>query len=138
MESSVITVSSIVEAPVEKVWSYWTTPAHIMNWNNASPDWHTPRSENDLRVGGKFLSHMAAKDGSMGFDFGGTYTAVVPHSLIEYMLGDDRKVRVEFISKGTHTEVIETFDPENQNSHELQRKGWQAILDKFKQYTESH
>jgi uncharacterized protein YndB with AHSA1/START domain len=138
MESSSITVRTTLQAPIEKVWDYWTTPQHIMNWNNASDDWHTPRAENDLRVGGKFLSHMAAKDGSMGFDFGGTYTAITPLSRIEYVLGDNRKVTTEFSANDQFTDVIETFDPEKINPLELQRTGWQAILDNFKRYTETH
>ena len=136
--ASTITVKTIVEAPVEKVWSYWTNPSHIIKWNNANDDWHTPNAENDLRVDGKFLSRMEAKDGSFGFDFIGTYTTVEPHSLIEYVLEDNRKVKVEFNTTDNSTEVIETFDPETENSHELQRAGWQAILDNFKKYTEAN
>ena len=138
MESQIITVKSTIQSRIEKVWSFWTSPEHIVNWNNASADWHTPRAEVDLRVGGKFLSHMAAKDGSMGFDFIGTYTAITPHSLIEYVLEDNRKVRVEFVPGDASTEVIETFDAETENSVELQRIGWQAILDNFKKYTEAN
>jgi uncharacterized protein YndB with AHSA1/START domain len=132
-----VTISAVVNAPVDKVWAAWTTPADIINWNNASPDWHTPRAENDLRVGGSFTSRMEAKDGSFGFDFGGVYDEVETHKVIAYTLGDNRKVRVLFESNGAQTTVTETFDAENQNPVEMQRAGWQAILDNFKKYTET-
>lgn len=132
-----VTISVVVNAPVDKVWAAWTTPADIINWNNASPDWHTPRAENDLRVGGSFTSRMEAKDGSFGFDFGGVYDEVETHKVIAYTLGDNRKVRVLFESNGAQTTVTETFDAENQNPVEMQRAGWQAILDNFKKYTEA-
>lgn len=131
-----ITVKCIVEAPVEIVWKLWTTPAHITKWNNASEDWHTPYAENDLRVGGKFKSTMASKDGTMSFDFEGTYTEVKDHSFIEYQLADNRKVDIYFIELEEGVEIIESFDPENENSEEMQREGWQAILDNFKKYAE--
>lgn len=133
-----ITVESTVDAPVEKVWKMWTGPEHITKWNNASDDWHTPRAENDLRVGGNFSARMEAKDGSSGFDFGGVYDAVETNKLIEYTLGDERKVKVNFSSSGGKTRVTEIFDAEQTNSVELQRTGWQAILDNFKKYVESH
>jgi len=133
-----ITINAIVNAPIEKVWDYWTTPAHIMQWNNASDDWHTPAAENDLRLGGKFSSTMAAKDGSFSFDFGGTYTAVEKHKLIEYVLEDGRKVEIQFSSNGVETSITESFDPETQNPHEMQQAGWQAILNNFKKYTENN
>jgi uncharacterized protein YndB with AHSA1/START domain len=136
-QKNTITVNAIINVPVEKAWQYWTTPDHIIKWNNANDEWHTPHAENDLRVGGKFLARMEAKDGSMGFDFEGIYDAVKPHELIQYSLADGRVVKVEFKSNGSYTEIIETFDPENMNSHELQRMGWQAILDNFKKYTEA-
>lgn len=132
-----VTISAVVNAPVDKVWTAWTTPADIINWNTASPDWHTPRAENDLRVGGSFTSRMEAKDGSFGFDFGGVYDEVETHKVIAYTLGDNRKVRVQFESNGAQTTVTETFDAENQNPVEMQRAGWQAILDNFKKYTEA-
>lgn len=131
-----ITVKCIVEAPIEIVWKLWTTPAHITKWKNASEDWHTPYAENDLRVGGKFKSTMASKDGTMSFDFEGTYTEVKDHSFIEYQLADGRKVDIYFISLEDGVEIIESFDPENENSEEMQREGWQAILDNFKKYAE--
>src|ERR1043165_194880 len=103
---TVITVQSEIKAPVEKVWKYWTGPEHIKKWNSASDDWHTPRAENDLRVGGKFSARMEAKDGSMGFDFGGVYDDVKANELIEYTLGDGRKVTVQFTSDGKETKVV--------------------------------
>lgn len=131
-----ITIEATILAPVEKVWKLWTTPHHIMKWNNASSDWHTPRAENDLRVGGRFVSHMAAKDGSMGFDFGGTYDEVKMNERIAYTMDDDRKVTIIFTGSDGQTKVSETFEAESENSIELQRTGWQAILNNFKKYAE--
>jgi uncharacterized protein YndB with AHSA1/START domain len=133
-----ITVECTVKAPVEKTWNYWTAPEHITKWNSASDDWHTPRAENDLREGGKFTARMEAKDGSMGFDFGGVYDEVKKHQRIAYTLGDDRRVIVDFSGSGNETRVVETFDAENTNSVEVQRTGWQAIMDNFKKYVESN
>jgi uncharacterized protein YndB with AHSA1/START domain len=132
-----VTVQADINAPVETVWACWTGPEHITKWNAASPDWHTPSATNDLRQGGSFASRMEAKDGSMGFDFGGTYTTVVEHEEIAYVMGDGRKVRVTFDGHDGHTHVTETFDAETQNPPEMQRQGWQAILDNFKDYAES-
>lgn len=132
-----ITVETTVKAPVEKVWKTWSTPEDIIQWNNASDDWHTTRAENDLRIGGKFLARMEAKDGSAGFDFGGIYDEVKPNELIGYTIGDGRKVKVTFSSGGDETKVTETFEAESTNPLEMQRAGWQAILDNFKKYTES-
>jgi len=137
METTTIRVEAGIHAPLEKVWKFWTLPEHITKWNSASDDWHTPRAENDLRTGGKFLTRMEAKDGSFGFDFGGVYDQVITHELIAYTMGDGRKVKVDFSSNGKETRVIETFDPESENSHELQRDGWQAILNNFKKYAET-
>lgn len=131
-----ITVKTIINAPVEKVWEYWTEPEHIKKWNNASEDWHTTFAENDLRVGGKFLSRMEAKDGSVGFDFWGIYDEVKLYEAIEYTLGDERKVKIIFEVKEKCTEVTESFDAESTNSIEMQQAGWQAILDNYKKYTE--
>lgn len=133
-----ITVETTVNAPVEKVWKYWSEPSHIIQWNNASEDWHTPRVENDLKVGGKFHSRMEAKDGSFGFDFVGEYTKVEEYKTIEYTMGDGRKVKIDFTPQGDTTKVVETFDAESTNSIELQRGGWQAILDNFKKHTEGN
>lgn len=132
-----INISATVNAPVEKVWECWTEPEHIKKWNNASEDWHTPVAENDLRVGGKFLSRMEAKDGSFGFDFGGVYDEVKLNEVIAYTLGDERKVRITFTDLGDKTEINEAFEAEDTNSIEMQKSGWQAILDNFKRYTET-
>ncbi len=131
-----ITVSTVINAPVGKVWNTWNGPEHITKWCQASPDWHAPYADNDLRVDGTFKTTMAAKDGSFSFDFGGVYTSVEPHKLIAYTMGDGRKVKVVFEDQGTSTRIIETFDPEDTNPIEMQQGGWQAILDNFKKYTE--
>lgn len=136
-EKTVVTVWTIVNAPIKIVWNNWTNTDKIIKWNNASDDWHTPRAENDLRVGGKFNYRMEAKDGSVGFDFWGIYDKVVINSQIDYTLGDGRNVKVIFGDLGGKTEVVETFAAETENSIELQRSGWQAILDNFKKYTET-
>ena len=133
-----ITVETLVNSTMEKVWNYWTGAQHIMQWNNASADWHTPHAENDLRIGGKFLFRMAAKDGSMSFDLVGTYEEVEPNKKIAYTLEDARKVEVIFSISGNEIKVSETFEAESENSIELQKDGWQAILDNFKKYTEEN
>ena len=137
-EKTVITIENTVNAPVEKVWEYWTKPEHITQWNNASDDWHTPRAENDLRVGGSFAARMEAKDGSFGFDFGGIYDAVTTNEYIEYTLGDGRKVTITFTADGNKTKLVESFEAESTNSIEMQQGGWQNILDNFKKYTEAN
>jgi uncharacterized protein YndB with AHSA1/START domain len=133
-----ITVQSTINAPVEKVWKFWSLPEHITKWCAASDDWHAPKAENDLTVGGKFTTRMEAKDGSFGFEFGGVYDEVKTNELIEYTMGDGRKVEVHFTSNGNETKVVETFDAESTNSIEMQQGGWQAILDNFKKYTETN
>ena len=138
MENNVlITVSVNVETPVSKVWKYWTSPEHIMQWNNASDDWHTPHAENDLRAGGKFSWRMEAKDGSMGFDFSGVFDEINVLQLIRYTLDDNRKVTIEFTGSGNSTRIAETFEAETENSIELQQHGWQCILKKKKKHAES-
>lgn len=132
-----LTVETMVHAPIETVWTLWTSPEHIIQWNAASDDWHTPHATNDLRVGGKFLSRMEAKDGSFGFDFEGIYDEVETHALIAYHLADDRQIRITFTANGNETHISETFDAENENPLEMQQGGWQAILDRFKAYSES-
>jgi uncharacterized protein YndB with AHSA1/START domain len=136
VDNKEITVSTTVNAPVEKVWEYWTEPQHITNWNSASEDWHTPFAENDVRVGGKFTSRMEAKDGSFGFDLSGTYDEVKLYEVISYTLEDGRKVNITFKGQENETIITETFEAENSNSVEMQKSGWQAILDNFKIYTE--
>ena len=137
MEPTTITVQTTIKSTLEKVWTCWNEPEHITQWYRASDDWHAPRAENDLRVGGKFLTHMAAKDGSFSFDFIGQYSTVNKFSLIEYALVDGRKVSITFSTSADTVTVTETFDPETENSHELQRSGWQSILDNFKKYVEA-
>jgi uncharacterized protein YndB with AHSA1/START domain len=136
-EKKVITIRVDVKSPVEEVWFCWTTPKEIMKWNFASDDWHTTSVVNDLTVGGKFSSRMEAKDGSMGFDFWGTYDGIIYPKHIAYTLGDERKVKIDFISLSDRTEIIESFEAENENTLELQQKGWQSILDNFKKYVEN-
>ena len=133
-----ITISATVNAPVEKVWDFWNTPEHVSKWNSASEDWHTPVAENDLRNGGEFRYRMEAKDGSIGFDFGGVYDDVKENQSIAYTLGDGRKVHILFENSGDSTKITETFDAENTNPVEMQRDGWQAILNNFKKYTEGN
>lgn len=137
-QKTVITVESIIDAPVNKVWEFWTGPEHIKSWNNASDDWHTPYSENDLRVGGSFKSRMEARDGSFGFDFGGIYDAVTENEYIEYTMADNRNVKVWFKKDGDKTRVTESFDAEGTHPVEMQKSGWQAILDNFKKYAEKN
>ncbi len=131
-----ITIEAIVNAPIEDVWRAWTTPDDIMKWNAASDDWHTTKASVDLRVGGAFLSRMEAKDGSMGFDFAGTYTKVLDHQLIECSFGD-RVLLVEFSAGANGVAVRETFDAESTHSVEQQRQGWQAILNNFARHVEN-
>lgn len=137
IKKSTVTVQVKINVPKDKVWRYWTTPEDIVRWNNASDDWHTPRAENDLRAGGKFSYRMEARDGSMGFDFGGTYEKVVLNKQIDYTINDGRKVKIVFSTLGNKTEIIETFEVEDTHTIEIQRNGWQSILDNFKKYTES-
>ncbi|MFD0698124.1 SRPBCC family protein [Paenibacillus sp. GCM10027628] len=131
-----ISVETTVHAPVEKVWEYWTEPQHITKWSFAADDWHAPHAENDLRVGGKFLTRLEAKDGSFGFDFNGVYDEIKINELISFTLGDGRKVTVTFISQENSTKVIEAFEAEGTHSIEQQKAGWQAFLDNFKKYSE--
>ena len=133
-----VTIGVTVNAPIEKVWEYFNAPEHIVKWSSASDDWHTPRAENDLRVGGTFTSRMEAKDGSFGFDFGGIYDAVEPHKYIAYTLGDGRKVNITFEQKEHNVEISEMFEAENTNPVEMQQNGWQAILNNFKKHTENN
>ena len=133
-----ITVQTTVNTSLEKAWQFWTQPEHVMQWNNASDDWHCPKATNDLKVGGKFNYTMAAKDGSMSFDFEGKYTKVEEFSLIEYHIIDGRKVIVQFEKSNIGIQITESFDPENVHPEEFQQQGWQAILNNFKKYTENN
>lgn len=134
-----IKIETTISAPIEKVWEYWSTPVHITNWAFASDDWECPHAENDLREGGAFLTRMSAKDGSATFDIIGTYTAVIPHEKIAYTMSDGRIVITSFeTSADGAVKVMQEFEMEGENSEELQRNGWQAILDNFKKYTEQN
>jgi uncharacterized protein YndB with AHSA1/START domain len=132
-----ITIEAVIKAPISKVWEYWNESEHIKQWAFASDHWEAPAAENDLRVGGKFKTTMAAKDKSTSFDFGGTYTAVKEHELIEYDMDDGRHVKTIFAELPEGVKVVTTFDPENENPDEMQRSGWQAILDNFKKHVEN-
>lgn len=136
MNHNTITIEAVIHAPIEKVWQYWTAPEHVTQWCHASDDWEAPYAESELKVGGAFMTRMSAKDGSEGFDFTGTYTAVTSNELIEYEITGGRRVTIQFISIAEGVKVIETFEMEDENSEELQRAGWQAILDNFKKHAE--
>lgn len=133
-----IKIETTINADIDKVWNYWTAPEHIIKWNSPSDDWHTPKAENEVKEGGKFTFRMEAKDGSFGFDFGGTYDEVVEKEKLTYTLDDNRKVSVAFAEANEKTTIIETFEAENENPVEMQQQGWQAILDNFKKYTENN
>lgn len=133
-----ITVETVVNAPIDKVWKYWNEPEHIKNWAFASDDWHAPHAENDPQTGGKFKTTMAAKDGSFSFDFEGEYVIVDDYSVIEYVIADGRRTKLKFTKENNGTKIVETFDAEDTNPIEMQRGGWQAILDNFKKYTEGN
>ena len=132
-----IRVEATIHAPLEHVWKLWTTPEHIKIWNTASEDWHTTEAEVDLREGGRFSSRMEARDGSIGFDFWGIYDKVVKNKLLSISLGDGRKMSVDFVASENATQVVEVFEAEVENSIDLQRQGWQTILDNFKKYAEN-
>jgi uncharacterized protein YndB with AHSA1/START domain len=134
--TATITVQATINAPVEKVWDCYTNPKHIIQWNFADPSWHCPSAENDLRVGGTYKARMEAKDGSFGFDFEVIYSEIILGKQFTYGF-DGRMVTVQFDTKGTQTEIIVRFDPENENPIEMQQQGWQLILNNFKTYTEN-
>jgi len=132
-----LTIDTTVTAPIELVWECWTQAKHITQWNAASDDWHTPSATNDLRVGGRFTSRMESRDGQFGFDFWGIHDEVQVNRLIKSTMGDGRKMEVHFIQEGSLIKVIESFETEDENSAEKQREGWQAILNRFKDYVET-
>jgi len=136
--NTIITIETIINSEIEKVWKFWTLPEHIINWCFASDDWHAPAAENDIVTGGKFKTVMAARDGSMSFDFEGIYSEVIPLKLIKYSMADSRTVEIHFSNKDGMTKVIESFEAETTNSLEMQRVGWQAILDNFRKYVENN
>lgn len=139
MSKSQITIETTVNAPISKVWDYWNNPEHVSHWAFASDEWAAEGKKNDLRVGGSFVTTMFAKDKSASFDFGGTYTTVETNKLIEYVMTEaGRHVKVMFEEVSSGVKIIESFDPEEENSEEKQRQGWQAILDNFKKYVESN
>ena len=134
-----ITVSTVIKnKTVAQVWDYFTNPKHVMNWNYAGDDWHCPKAENDLEVGKSFNYTMAAKNGEMSFDFTGIYTEIELFSKISYVLADDRKIHITFQETEEGIEIIEKFDPETENSEEMQQTGWQMILNNFKKYSEAN
>ena len=138
MATNKIIVRAIVSADKQKTWNYYTQPEHITRWNFATDEWQCPDASNDMRVGGKYTARMEAKDGSAGFDFVATYNEIIEGEKFTYTLPDNRVVNVNFYGLGDKTEVIIAFDAETENSPELQRDGWQAILDNFRKYTETN
>lgn len=137
MTNVTIKIEQIVHAKLEKVWEFWTSPEHIVKWNAASDDWHTVKASNDLRIGGKLQARMEAKDGSMGFDFVGIYKDITTLKKLVFTLDDGRIVTVLFEDGKEGVKITEEFEAENDNSMEMQRQGWQAILDNFKKYVEN-
>ncbi len=134
----IITLQSNINNTIEKVWEYWTQSHHITQWNFAIPEWHCPKAVNNLKEEGNFSYRMEARDGSMGFDYAGTYTKIISKSRIEYALEDGREVSITFKKEGNITEVTQVFETEDSNPVKMQRQGWQAILDNFKKYVESN
>jgi uncharacterized protein YndB with AHSA1/START domain len=137
MNENLITISTVVHAPLERAWRAWTQPEHITQWTFASDDWECPEASNDLRVGGLFATTMRAKDRSVEFVFGGEHTDVQPHQRIESMMGDGRYMVVFEAISGSETKVTESFEPESENPREMQQGGWQAILENYRKHTES-
>jgi uncharacterized protein YndB with AHSA1/START domain len=138
MSKTVIQIGTKVGSTLEKVWQYYTMAEHVVNWNHASDDWYTPEAENDLKTGGYFTYKMAAKDGSFNFNFAGIYTLVEPLKTIAYTLGDGRKVTIVFSKTEDGIVIDQSFEAEAVHDVDMQRQGWQAILDNFKQYAETH
>lgn len=134
--AALVSVTATINSPTEKVWECWTNPQHVTNWNFASDDWHCPKAENNLVVEGKFSYRMEAKDGTMGFDFSGKFTLLDKPTQIQTLLDDNRKVEVFFFDRDGQTIIQENFEAETENSIELQKQGWQAILNNFKGYCE--
>lgn len=138
MDTTKITIQTVVYADRQKVWDCYTQPRHITKWNYAIDTWHCPAASNDLRVGGKYVARMEAKDGSFGFDFEAIYTEIVERERFTYVMTDNREVNVVFRELAGKTEVTITFDAENENPADMQQQGWQSILDNFRKYTENH
>jgi uncharacterized protein YndB with AHSA1/START domain len=134
----IITIEATVNSTIEKVWRAWTTPSDINNWNFAGDDWHNPKSSINLKIGGSFSYRMESRDGKMGFDFSGIFTEVRPYQLLEYIMEDGRRVSVNFKTAGSQVCVSESFEAESENSAEMQKNGWQLILNRFAGYVEKH
>ena len=138
MKKTIIHIETVIQAPLQKVWDFYNDPEAITKWNQASPDWHCPSSSNDLRIGGRFRNRMEGKDGSFGFDFEGEYLDVIPNQKILYKMDDDREVHINFQDQSDKTIVLIDFEAEDINPIEMQKDGWQAILNSFKNYTENN
>lgn len=138
MNFTKITIEALIAASPEKVWDYYNSPKHITQWNHASDDWHCPKAENDMKIGGTYLARMEAKDGSFGFDFKAIYDEIIPMAKVAYTLEDERKVVTIFEKQGEQTKVTTVFDAEGMNPIDMQKAGWQAILNNFKRYTETY
>ncbi len=136
MTAKVLTIDTIVKSSIENVWNAYTEPQHIVNWNFASSDWHCPKAENDMKIGGKYSARMEAKDGSFGFDFVAVYDEIIPFEKIVYTIEDGRKVITVFENLNDAIKITTVFEAENQNPIDMQKAGWQAILNNFKNYTE--
>lgn len=138
MDTTKITIQAVVAADRQKVWDRYTQPEHITKWNFATDTWHCPAASNDMRVGGKYLARMEAKDGSFAFDFEAVYNEIVDGEKFTYTMPDNREIQVSFEQTDDKTRVTVTFDPENENPVDLQRSGWQSILDNFRRYAEGN
>lgn len=138
MNFTKITINTVIVADIQKVWDYYNSPEHITKWNHASDDWHCPKAENDMKIGGTYLARMEAKDGSFGFDFKAIYDEIIPMAKVAYTLEDERKVVTTFEKQGKQTKVTTVFDAEGMNPIDMQKAGWQAILNNFKRYTETY
>lgn len=138
MNFTKITIDTVIVADIQKVWDYYNSPEHITQWNHASDDWHCPKAENDMKIGGTYLARMEAKDGSFGFDFKAIYDEIIPMAKVAYTLEDERKVVTTFEKQGEQTKVTTVFDAEGMNPIDMQKAGWQAILNNFKRYTETY
>ena len=138
MEATKITIYATISAGTQKVWNYYTQPEHITKWNFASPDWHCPSASNDMRIGGKYTARMEAKDGSFGFEFEATYSEITENQKFVYIMPDGREVSVSMNEDNHLTNITVCFDTETENPVDLQREGWQAILNNFKNYAENN
>ena len=138
MKKTIIHIETVIQAPLQKVWDFYNDPEAITKWNQASPDWHCPSSSNDLRIGGRFRNRMEAKDGSFGFDFEGEYLEIIPLQKISYRMDDNRQVSIDFKEIDNETTLKIHFEAEDINPIEMQKDGWQAILNSFKSYVENH